>query len=334
MNPREIVIATLEFNDPPRIPRQLWTLPWAETEYPEMVEKIHTSYPDDIIEAPPYYEKELPTQGDMYKKGKYIDEWGCQFTNIKEGIHGEVKDPLVEDWSQLNKVHIPVERLSINKKKINQFCRQTDKFVLPDTLQRPFERMQFIRRTDNLLIDLMEQPPGFTELLEKIHQFYLEEIEVWCQTDIDGIFIMDDWGAQNTELINPRLWRELFKPLYKEYIDLAHEYDKYAFMHSDGYITNIIPDLVELRLDALNSQLFCMEIEELGNKHAGKITFWGEIDRQHLLPSGSREDIDRAVKKVYQNLYRQGGVIGQCEFGPGARPENVWQVYKSWAEIC
>ncbi len=333
MKPREVVITSLEFKEPPRIPRQLWTLPWAENNYPEVLEKIRLNYPDDIILAPPYYKKELKTYGEMYKKGIYIDEWGCKFTNITEGIHGEVKEPLVKKWSQLDKLHIPVERLSINKEKINKFCSQTDKFVLPDTLQRPFERMQFIRRTDNLFIDLMEQPSGFSKLLEEIHEFYLKEINAWCQTDIDGIFLMDDWGAQNTLLVNPREWKKLFKPLYKEYIELAHKHNKYVFMHSDGHITDIIPDLIELGLDALNSQLFCMNIEEIGKQYGGKITFWGEIDRQHLLPSGSREEIDEAVKKVYRNLYHNGGVIGQCEFGPGARPDNVWQVYKSWDNV-
>ncbi|MGM0414820.1 MAG: uroporphyrinogen decarboxylase family protein, partial [Bacillota bacterium] len=167
----------------------------------------------------------------------------------------------------------------------------------------------------------------------EIHEFYLKEIKAWCQTDIDGIFLMDDWGAQNTLLVNPREWKNIFKPLYKEYIELAHKHNKYAFMHSDGHITDIIPDLIELGLDALNSQLFCMNIEEIGKQYGGKITFWGEIDRQHLLPSASQKEIDEAVKRVYRHLYQSGGVIGQCEFGPGAKPDNVWQVYKSWDNV-
>ena len=63
-------------------------------------------------------------------------------------------------------------------------------------------------------------------------------------------------------------------------------------MHSDGNITEIIPDLIEIGIDALNSQLFCMDIEELGKKFRGKITFWGEIDRQNILPNGNRKDIE------------------------------------------
>jgi hypothetical protein len=75
-----------------------------------------------------------------------------------------------------------------------------------------------------------------------------------------------------------------------------------------------------------------MGVENL-TEYAGKITFWGEIDRQHLLPSGSRQDIAGAVVSVKDALWRNGGCIAQCEFGAGARPENVRQVYQTWERV-
>ena len=65
-----------------------------------------------------------------------------------------------------------------------------------------------------------------------------------------------------------------------------------------------------------------MGLNDLGERFRGKLTFWGEIDRQHLLPRGSRRDIELAVRDVYENLYQDGGIIAQCEFGPGAKPET------------
>jgi hypothetical protein len=104
-------------------------------------------------------------------------------------------------------------------------------------------------------------------------------------------------------------------------------------MHSDGYIADIIPDLVELGLDAVNSQLFCMDIESLGRQTKGKITFWGEIDRQHLLATGTRDEVVNAVKRVKEALYQDGGVIAQCEFGPGGNPDNVYTVFETWEKM-
>ena len=68
-------------------------------------------------------------------------------------------------------------------------------------------------------------------------------------------------------------------------------------MHSDGHTLRIIPKLIDLGLDAMNAQLFCMGVENL-RPFRGKITFWGEIDRQHLLPYGTEEQIADADGKV------------------------------------
>jgi hypothetical protein len=143
---------------------------------------------------------------------------------------------------------------------------------------------------------------------------------------------MDDWGTQRGLLIHPDAWVEIFKPLYKDYIEIAHRAGKKIFMHSDGHTLAIYPHLVELGLDAFNSQIFCIGLDELA-AFRGKITFWGEIDRQHLLPEGNPAQIHEAVRKVHESLWHNGGCIAQCEFGPGAKPENVRQVFTSWDEL-
>ena len=65
----------------------------------------------------------------------------------------------------------------------------------------------------------------------------------------------------------------------------------------------------------------------------GKITFWGEIDRQNLLPYATTEQIADAVRLVYDTLWADGGCIAQCEFGAGANPANVYQVFQTWSEL-
>jgi len=82
-------------------------------------------------------------------------------------------------------------------------------------------------------------------------------------------------------------------------------------------------DLVEIGIHALNSQIFCMGVEEVGRRFRGRITFWGELHRQHLLRAGGREDVFSAVAAMKEHLYSNGGLIGQFEFGLGANPRNV-----------
>lgn len=333
MTSRELVYRTLDFEmqEGDRIPRHMWWLPWAEENHPGAVSALQQEFPDDICNAPGFQTMPVNANvtGGMFAVGTYIDEWGCIFENKQSGIIGEVKTPIVEDWDDTSKVHIPEEALSIDINQVNAFCKETDQFVVAGACQRPFERLQFIRGTENLYMDLALEDEGLDAFLKQMHEFHLKELEVWSKTDVDALFIMDDWGTQKSLLINPEMWRKVFKPLYKDYITLAHDAGKRIFMHTDGYIVDIYPDLIKLGLDAINSQVFCMTPETL-SQFAGQITFWGEMDRQWILPEGTVKEVELAVERVYENLFKNGGVIGQCEFGPGAKPENVHALYAAW----
>ena len=334
MTSRELVIDALEFRSPERIPRQLWVLPWAERTWPAELAAIRKKYPDDIVQSPGFLIEPLKTSGDEYAPGIYVDEWGCRFESRQAGIIGEVKEPRIAAWSDLDGLRLPQERLSVDVRKVDDFCAASGEFVHARTVVRPFELLQFLRGPENLYVDLAERPDGLFRLIEKIHGFFLDELELWASTDVDALFFADDWGSQNSLLISPVLWRELFKPLYRDYAEVAHRHGKYIFMHSDGHIAAIYPDIVEIGVDALNSQLFCMDVEELGCRFAGKITFWGEVDRQRLLPYGTPDDVRTAVGRARRAFDRHGGVIAQCEFGIGARPENVAAVFEAWDNIA
>ena len=80
---RELVWQTLRFEDPSRIPRQLWYLPWAEVHYPRQLERILEQYPPDILTAPGFHQQPIPSTGCPTEIGTYIDEFGCEFINIQ-----------------------------------------------------------------------------------------------------------------------------------------------------------------------------------------------------------------------------------------------------------
>ncbi|HEY9077761.1 MAG TPA: uroporphyrinogen decarboxylase family protein [Anaerolineaceae bacterium] len=331
---RELVYQTLEFKNPERVPRQLWTLPWATLHFPEELAAIRRDFPDDITSAPVHLLQEPRLEkGDPYAAGEYIDPWGCRFTNIQPGVIGEVKTPLIADpeWEDRHRLYIPEELLSFDLETVNQYCRSSQCFIMAGGGIQIFERLQYLRTSAQFYIDLASKPAGMFEVIERIHDFYCRLLRRWCQTEVDAVSFFDDWGAQNRLLIHPKTWQAIFKPLYRDYIEIAHHYGKKIFMHSDGYTLAIFPDLIEMGLDAINAQIFCMGVDKL-RSFRGKITFWGELDRQHLLPYGSLADIDRAVRAVKEHLWSGGGCIAQCEFGAGAKPENVYQMFKSWQE--
>lgn len=332
MTSRELVHNTLEFRHSGRLARDMWVLPWADMNHGQAVAALRADFPLDIAGAPTVLGTPFRTSGDKHMAGTYTDEWGCTFENIQSGVSGEVKAPVSveEDWQDIDRVHIPVESLTLDIDQVNAFCAKTDKFVLSGLWPRPFERLQFIRGTEQFYIDLMEQPPRMMDFIARMHAFSCELLERWAKTDVDALVFMDDWGAQRSLLINPAMWCELFGPMYKDYIDIAHRAGKKCFMHSDGYTLDILPHLIGMGLDAINAQVFCIGLEKL-RPYAGQITFWGEMDRQQLLPHGTPQAVREAAAQMRASLYSHGGLVAQLEFGIGARPENVRAFYEEMA---
>ena len=168
-------------------------------------------------------------------------------------------------------------------------------------------------------------------LRDMVHEYFQKQEELWLQAEVDAIHIADDWGTQQSLLISPDMWREYFKPCYREYCEMAHRHGKLVLMHSDGYILDILDDLVEIGVDAVNSQLQCMKLADL-ERFRGNIAFWREIDRQYLLPCGTSEENRVAVQSIGKELFlpERTGVVAQCAWGKDIREENLFAVFDEW----
>ncbi len=331
---RERVVRALRFQRPDRAPRDLWLLPGVRMYRQAEVDQVLARFPVDIGGPDATYGRGDRAQGTPNVVGCYTDEWGSVWEVKEDGVVGEVKGPPLADWSALAGYRPPWEVLeNADLSQVDEGCRRSDRFVLAGTLTRPFERMQFLRGSENLLLDLGYGPRELYQLRDMLHEFSLREIEMWGCTAVDGISFMDDWGSMRGLLISPKTWREFYKPLYAEYCRAIHRAGKFAFFHSDGNITTIIPDLIECGVDALNSQLFCMDIEAIARQHRGKITFWGELDRQGTLPFGTPADVRRDVGRVRKALDTgEGGVIAEFEWGNDTPIANVIAAFAAWEE--
>ena len=171
----------------------------------------------------------------------------------------------------------------------------------------------------NTMMDIMDPGQGARSVRSRIHAFYLRELEFWLTTDVDGIIFMDDWGSQDQLLIPPSIWRNLFKPLYKDDDDRAHAKGEFVFRHSDGHISDIYPDLIDVGVDA---------------KAKGRLTFGGEIDRLHVLTDANPGVGRNAVRYIAEHLDDpSGGIIAQFEFGAAAKGETALAIFEEGDRI-
>lgn len=336
MTPRERVFRALEFRCPDRAPRNLWMLPWVGLHAAEALRAFQREFPDDFTGPGAVLGPGERCRGNANTVGVYTDAWGAVWERAEEGVVGEVKAPPLADWRELDHYQPPWE--VIRKADWDQVNRAQEanlkgqeKFLLCGTSVRPFERMQFLRGSEALYLDLGYGSADVYRLRDLVHEYEMRELEGWVRTDCDGLSFMDDWGAQHALLISPNQWREFFKPLYKAYCELIRSAGKKVFFHSDGWLFDLYEEFIDLGIDAVNSQLFCMDIEEIGRRFKGRITFWGEVDRQQILPFGTPEDCREAVRRVRRALDDgSGGLIAECEWGVRTPAENVRAVFDEW----
>ena len=307
MNSRERVYAALDFTGPDRLPTDLWALPSTWYGRAEAVNALLAKYPCDFGGVA--VENAFDITG--YTAGTLVDCWGCEWVNLQDGVIGEVKTSPLASYDRLSAYRWPDTACGpLWEQAPAALAAQRDKFVL-GWAGDPFERMQFLRGPANLYEDLGDPDcAAVYDLRDRVFALVRQYAEHWVRLDVDAVSISDDWGSQRGLLISPAKWREFFKPKYREIFEIVKSAGKKLFFHSDGHIADIYPDLIELGVDALNSQVWCMGLDRLA-PFAGQVTFWGELDRQYVLPRGTPAEVRKCQQQMVDTFYRNGGLIGQ-----------------------
>ena len=128
--------------------------------------------------------------------------------------------------------------------------------------------------------------------------------------DIDGFFLMDDWGQQEGLLMSPQMWREYFKPGMQKLCKIVKDKNIFLFFHSCGNIECLIPELIEMGIDVLNPfQPEVMDVYKIKRKYGSNLCFYGGIGTQEVLPHGTVQQIKADVREKIRILGQNGGYL-------------------------
>jgi uroporphyrinogen decarboxylase len=201
----------------------------------------------------------------------------------------------------------------------------------------------FLRRMDNLLMDLLADHENLNRMLDKLMELHMAGLERKIGTLgdlVDVIRFGDDLGMTTGPFMDLEVFRKYFKPRYKELCDYVKKHSQMKiFLHSCGSIRQFIPDLIEAGFDILNpvqTNCFGMDPVELKNEFGREITFWGGgVDTSSVLPTGSPEEVRRDVLLRCRILSRGGGFIFAPIHNilPEVPPENVIAAYDAVKEF-
>jgi uroporphyrinogen decarboxylase len=200
-----------------------------------------------------------------------------------------------------------------------------------------FERSWNLRGFENLLADVVAEPDFFEEALERLMRLYLAFVEYTADLPLDAIMFGDDWGDQRGVIIGPKRWRQYLKPRWAQIYDAVHSHGMAVIHHSCGSVAEIMPDIVEIGMDVLESvqpEAAGMNPYELKRKWGDKITFFGGLGSQSTIPFGTPDEIRAEVRRLKTEMGRDGGYIlaPAKALQPETPTENAVAVYEAFIE--
>ena len=176
----------------------------------------------------------------------------------------------------------------------------------------PFERLQSLLGFENALIAMYDEPEETKALIDAITEHRKKLVRLVCKYySPDVVCLHDDFGAGDRMIISPELWRRFFKDSVKILTETAHKCGAFYEHHSCGFIRPIVPELVELGVDAINPMQSSNGVPELKAEFGNRLTFCGGFDNQHVFDNifANEEEIREEVRRVYNALMPGGSYV-------------------------
>jgi uroporphyrinogen decarboxylase len=177
------------------------------------------------------------------------------------------------------------------------------------------------------------EPDFFEEVLDRLVDLYLHFVEYTADLPVDAILFGDDWGHQGGIILGPKRWRKFLKPRWARIYEAVHARGKLVMHHSCGSVAEIMPDIIEIGMDVLESaqpEAAGMNPYELKKQWGDKICFWGCLGSQSIIPFGTPEDIRQEVRRLRNEIGRGGGYIlaPAKPLQPGTPKENAVALFE------
>ena len=172
-----------------------------------------------------------------------------------------------------------------------------------------YERAWTMRGMSNLLMDFYLNPDFVHQLLDRIVDYNLAQVDEALKYDIDAVYFGDDWGQQHGLIMGYDLWKEFIYPRLKRMYGHVRAAGKYVMIHSCGDVDELFDDLIDIGLNCFNPfQPEVMDVYELLPRYRGRLAFHGGLSMQKILPFGTREEVVAESERLLK-LGVDGGYI-------------------------
>jgi len=160
------------------------------------------------------------------------------------------------------------------------------------------------------------KPTGLLDDL--VDELYRTNLDIAKQLlDIDSEMVIaftDDIAYKDHLLCSPKVFKRFYAPKYKQLFQYIHKRGGKTMFHTDGDISELVPDYIDIGLDLLQGlePVAGVDIITLNEKYGDKISWNGNIDVSRLLWQGTVDEVRAQCKKIIKAVAPSNNLV----FGP------------------
>ena len=325
MSPRERILATLNRQPTDRAPVDLW----CTVEVLDAL-RVHTGEGDELAVYQKLGLDKIVWIFPGYGGHKYFDPnesgdvnlWGVPTRAVKAGAatyHEFGKPPLGEcespqeiaaysGWPSPDLFEYSAAREAASR------AREAGFATIGPWISH-FEIYCTMRGLENALMDVIAEPEileAGLDRIDRVQTAMLTRLLDELGDLLDIVFISDDLGTQESQLMSVESWQAHIQPRMRRWCEIIHARGKKVLFHTDGAARPFIPHLIESGVDILNPvQHVCpgMDCGALKSEFGDRVIFHGGVENQKILPFGTPEEVRLETRACLDTLGAGGGYI-------------------------
>ena len=329
---RENYLRTITRTGPEWIPAMVSISGASQKDYFAEMQDVMARHP---LIFPGFQKAERPPESFFSTGGasEYTDTWGCVWETGVEGLSGVVLRSPLADWSAFDTYQLP-DPMQVSDFGLfdwegaarNIAAGREAGALTSGGFEHGFfiMRLWYLRGFENMMLDLASDEPHMHELIEKMIGYASARVAKWLEFGVDMIHFGDDMGTQTASLVSPAMFGKWFTPAYRRIFQPCRDAGAYVFLHSDGHVIELVDEFIAAGVDVVNIQDLCNGIDDLAREVKGRVSLELDIDRQSVLPYGTRAEVRALVEEEVRKLGSpEGGLSLVAGIYPPTPPENV-----------
>ncbi|HUS46912.1 MAG TPA: uroporphyrinogen decarboxylase family protein [Phycisphaerae bacterium] len=267
---------------------------------------------------------------------RVVDAWGCTWHYEIDGLDGQVIAHPLEDWASLE-TWKPPQPPVMDEKTLTEFRDRKARGELATCYTEHgflFLRLMYLRGFTNLMLDMGGEDPRLDKLIDTITGYWEQVFAPYLAEGVDLVVSADDLGTQRASLMGPKYFRRYLLPAYGRLFAPARKAGAHVYMHHDGYVMDIIDQIIESGVTIVNPQDLVNGIDNLARHVKGRVCIEIDVDRQKVVPFGSPGEVRELVR---EEVLKLGSPAGGLQMVVGIYPptplENVEALCSAFEEF-